>query len=163
MFPWSNLIRANDLIYGIFRVACGVLLTAMVVTVFAEVLARYVFLASTPWAHEVAVYCFIGIVLFGTSLGVRDHSHLVADVMPSSLPRTWDRLLTAFSHLAVTVMAIVFVWYGFDYAVLGLNRLSFSMGFPMTYIYISMPIAGAAILLFLIEKFHALWTERDGA
>ncbi len=154
------LRRFNDLIYRTFTVVCAVMLTVMVLTIFMQVLARYVFLASTPWSEEIAVYCFIWVVLLGTSLGVRDHSHLVADVFPDNLGPLWDLALTALSHALVMVVALVFLWYGADYARLGLTRLSFSMGFPMFYIYVVLPISGAAMVLFLLERFHALFTTR---
>ena len=154
------LRRLNDLVYLTFEIACATLLTVLIVTIFVQVLARYVFLASTPWSEEIAVYCFIWVVLFGTSIGVRDHSHLVADVLPENLPATLDKGLTALSQSLITVAALVFLWYGADYARLGITRLSFSMGFPMVYIYIAMPISGGAMLLFLVERFHILFAGR---
>ena len=156
---WVPLRRLNDAVYLIFEMACAVLLTVMVVTIFAQVLARYVFLASTPWSEEIAVYCFIWVVLFGTGIGVREHSHLVADVLPDGLPAILDRGLTFLSQALIAVTAAVFLWYGAEYAMLGITRLSFSMGFPMVYIYIAMPIAGGAMLLFLAERFHVLFAH----
>ena len=161
--PWSILKGVNDALYRALTVVCAVLLTVMVATIFVQVLARYVFLASTPWSEEVAVYCFIWVVLLGTSLGVRDHAHLVADLLPETMGPFWDKALTAFVYGTVTVTAAIFLWFGSDYAILGMTRLSFSMGFPMFYIYISMPITGAAMLLFLIERFHGLRVEERAA
>ena len=159
---WSILNRVNDRLYGFLSVVCAVLLTVMILTIFAQVVGRYLFEASTPWAEEVAVYCFIWVVFLGTSLGVRDHSHLVADLLPATMGRILDSVLIAFGHLMVTVTAFVFLWFGSRYAILGLTRMSFSMGFPMIYIYISLPITGAIMFLFLIERFHALWAEAGG-
>ena len=156
--PWSILKELNDALDRVLAVVCAVLLTVMVATIFVQVLARYVFLASTPWSEEIAVYCFIWVVFLGTGLGVRDHAHLVADLLPDTMGPFWDKALMVFSHGMVTVVALVFLWYGLDYAILGMTRLSFSMGFPMFYIYISLPITGAVMLLFLIERYHALWS-----
>ena len=156
---WAGLRRLNDLVDTVLEIVCSILLTVMVTTIFVQVLARYVFLASTPWSEEIAVYCFIWVVLLGTSLGVRSHGHLVADVLPDDLPASIEKALVALSLGLVTVVALVFLWYGADYARLGITRLSFSMGFPMVYIYAGMPIAGAAMLLFLVERFHLLFAS----
>ena len=161
--PWSILKGLNNRLDRVLTVVCAVLLTVMVVTIFVQVLARYVFLASTPWSEEVAVYCFIWVVFLGTGLGVRDHAHLVADLLPENLGPFWEKALMAFSLGMVTVIALVFLWYGLDYAILGLTRLSVSMGFPMFYIYISLPTTGAVMLLFLIERAHALWSGDAGS
>ena len=156
---WAGLKSLNDLVDFVLEIVCSILLTVMVTTIFVQVLARYVFLASTPWSEEIAVYCFIWVVLLGTSLGVRSHGHLVADVLPDDLPAPVEKALVALSLALVTVVALVFLWYGADYARLGITRLSFSMGFPMVWIYVGMPIAGAAMLLFLVERFHLLFTS----
>ena len=156
---WPGLRRLNDLVDVVFEIVCSILLTVMVTTIFVQVLARYVFLASTPWSEEIAVYCFIWVVLLGTSLGVRSHGHLVADVLPDDLPASVEKAIVALSLALVTVVALVFLWYGADYARLGITRLSFSMGFPMVYIYAGLPIAGAAMLLFLLERFHVLFAS----
>ena len=158
MSPWSILKGLNDRVDRVLTFVCAVLLTVMVATIFVQVLARYVFLASTPWSEEIAVYCFIWVVFLGTSLGVRDHAHLVADLLPDTMGPLWDKALMAFSDGMVTIAALIFLGYGLDYAILGLTRLSFSMGFPMFYIYVSLPITGAVMLLFLIERAHALWS-----
>lgn len=158
MSPWSILKGLNDRVDRVLTVVCAVLLTVMVATIFVQVLARYVFLASTPWSEEIAVYCFIWVVFLGTSLGVRDHAHLVADLLPDTMGPFWDKALVAFNDGMVTIAALIFLGYGLDYAILGLTRLSFSMGFPMFYIYVSLPITGAVMLLFLIERAHALWS-----
>ena len=158
MSPWSILKGLNDRVDRVLTVVCAVLLTVMVATIFVQVLARYVFLASTPWSEEIAVYCFIWVVFLGTGLGVRGHAHLVADLLPDTMGPFWDKALMAFSDGMVTVAALIFLGYGLDYAILGLTRLSFSMGFPMFYIYVSLPITGAVMILFLIERAHALWS-----
>ena len=157
MAPMAVVKLVNDRLYQVLTVVCAILLTVMVATVFVQVLARYVFLASTPWSEEVAVYCFIWVVLLGTSLGVRDHGHLVADLLPETMGPLWDKVLAAFGYLMVTATGVIFLWYGLEYAVLGLTRQSISMGFPMFYLYVSMPVTGAAMLLFLIERWHGLW------
>ena len=158
----SMLKQISGFLYRLLRAACALFLAIMVTTVFYQVLARYWLEVATPWAEEVAVYCFIWSVLLGTALGVRDNSHLVCEFLPASLPRPLDRSLDAFAFVMAAVTGIVFLWFGADYARLGMTRLSYSMGFPMFYIYVSMPIAGASMLLFLVERLHTLWKDGSG-
>ena len=157
--PWSILKGLNDALDRVLAVVCAVLLTVMVATIFVQVLAR----VTSSWPRRRGrrrsrSIVFIWVVFLGTGLGVRDHAHLVADLLPETMGPFWDKALMVFSHGMVTVVALVFLWYGLDYAILGVTRLSFSMGFPMFYIYISLPITGAVMLLFLIERYHALWS-----
>lgn len=158
------LVKAlNRRLADALALICAALLTVMVCAVFVQVLARYVFVASTPWAEEVAVYCFIWVVLLGTSIGVRTGQHLVADLLPGTLGTAGDKILLSFGYAISVLVAFIFVRYGADYAVLGLRRASISMGFPMFYIYVSMPISGVAMALFLFENIHDLWSKGRAA
>ena len=57
------------------------------------------------------------------------------------------------------VMALVFIWYGYQFSILGLSRFSYSTGFPMVSLYAAMPISGSLTVFYLIEKFGDLWGE----
>ena len=154
---WSALVRVNDFVERALTVLCAVFLVSVVATVFFQVVGRYVLQTSTPWSEETAVYSFIWMVLFGTAIGVREHSHLVADILPESMGPFLDKLVPTLTYAVVFVLAIAFVRYGSEYALLGRTRFSDTMGFPMVIVYVSLPIAGAAMLLFLIERLVATW------
>ena len=151
--PRSILVRVNEVIYGFLRIVCATLFAVMLVAVSVQVFGRYVLLASTPWAEEVSVYCLIWFVLLGASMAVRDNAHFVSDILPPSLPGVVDKSLAALTNALYLATAVIFIWYGFQYAVLGLGKFSFSMGFPMIYIFMSMPVTGAIMLVFLVERF----------
>ena len=155
---WSALIRVNDIVDRVLTVLCAVFLLAVVVTVFYQVVGRYVLQTSTPGAEETAVYSFIWMVLFGTAIGVREHSHLVADILPETMGPFLDKLITTLTYAVVLVLAFVFIRYGGEYALLGRTRFSDTMGFPMIIVYVSLPISGVAMLLFLVERLVATWS-----
>lgn len=155
---WWILVKVNDLVYKVLTVLCAVFLAAVVITVFYQVLGRYVLHTSTPWSEETAVYSFIWMVLFGSALGVRDHSHLVADLLPESMGPFLDKLVPTATYAVTFVLALAFVRYGGEYALLGRTRYSDTMAFPMIIVYVSLPISGVAMILFLIERTIITWT-----
>ncbi|MDP7666632.1 MAG: TRAP transporter small permease [Rhodospirillales bacterium] len=155
---WWILVKVNDLVYKVLTVFCAVFLAAMLVTVFYQVLGRFVLQASTPWAEETAVFSFIWMVLFGSALGVRDHSHLVADLLPESMGPFIDKLIPTITYAVTFTLALAFVIYGGEYALLGRTRVSETMGFRMIFVYVSLPISGVAMILFLIERTIITWT-----
>ena len=155
---WRILVKVNDLVYKVLTVFCAVFLAAMMVTVFYQVLGRFVLQASTPWSEETAVYSFIWMVLFGSALGVRDHSHLVADLLPETMGPLLDKLVPTVTYAVTFVLALAFVRYGSEYALLGRTRYSDTMAFPMIIVYVSLPISGVAMILFLIERTIITWT-----
>jgi TRAP-type C4-dicarboxylate transport system permease small subunit len=122
------------------------------VTVFAQVLTRYVFLAPLVWAEELAVFCFSWVVMLGIALGARERAHLVCDFLPRGANRRLDAVTGMVAALAVLVAAVVFVVYGAQFAVLGLRRYSFATGLPMTGLYVAMPVSGLLMLVFVANQ-----------
>ena len=158
---WSVFTGLNDILYTVIKIFCAVFLTGLIVTVFIQVFGRYVLRTSTPWSEETAIYCFIWMVLMGSALGVRDHSHLVADLLPESMGPFLDKLVLSFTHVTTAILAVVFAWFGYEYAILSLTRYSDTMGFPMFYINVSVPVSGVAMLLFVAERLIDTWTSLD--
>ena len=50
------------------------------------------------------------------------------------------------------LMALVFAWYGYDFARFGFIQTSEMSGINMLSIYISFPLAGVSWIMFLVEK-----------
>jgi TRAP-type C4-dicarboxylate transport system permease small subunit len=50
------------------------------------------------------------------------------------------------------LMALVFAWYGYDFAKFGFIQNSEMSGINMLSIYISFPLAGVTWALFLLER-----------
>ena len=155
---WSVVTGVNDIVYWVIKIICAVFLFVLIVTVFIQVFGRYVLGTSTPWSEETAIYCFIWMVLFGSALGVRDHSHLVADIMPDTMGAFLDKLVPTLTYIVIIILGLFFARYGYQYAILGLTRYSDTMGFPMFYIYISLPVSGVAMVLFVTERLIGTWT-----
>ena len=132
--------------------ACALLLALLVVTVFTQVLTRYVFLTPLIWAEELAVLCFSWVVMLGIALGTREHAHLVCDFLPREAGRRLDALTEAVASVSLAVAAAVFVVYGSEFAMLGLRRYSYATGIPMTSLYVAMPVSGLLTLCFIGEE-----------
>jgi C4-dicarboxylate transporter DctQ subunit len=82
----------------------GLLLTAMTLITFSQVVARYVFNAGAVWALELTTYLFAWLVLFGASYGVRVGAHIGIDAAVKHLP---PKLYQAGGVLA-TVLCIAY-------------------------------------------------------
>ena len=160
-----RLVRAleffNNASYKVGREICALFLTVIVLSVVGQVFTRYVLLSPLIWTEEASIFALSWLVLLGTSLGVRNGTHLVCDFLPSEMPRLLKTSLAIFGYTMTGVMALVFIWYGYQFSVLGLSRFSYSTGLPMVYLYAAMPIAGILIVLFLIEKIAGHWVEHD--
>lgn len=150
---------ANCLLDAYFK-TLQVLLTAlmllMVVPVSWQILSRYfdVF-PRYIWTEEAARFCFVWVVMIGSMIAVRDDSHFNVDLLRQPETDQQKGIANLTVHLVMLLMAIVFAWYGYEFAELGFTLKSEMSAINMLSIYISFPLAGVTWAIFLFEKIAA--------
>ena len=145
--------RLLDGYYRLLKLLLTVLMGALVVPVAMQILSRYVdFVPRYIWTEEIARFCFVWIILIGSMIAVRDWSHFDLDLLPRSANPAVELSLTLVTYAAVLTVALTFLWYGWDFAILGSRQQSEISGLPMLSIYIAWPVAGATWLLFIAER-----------
>lgn len=129
------------------------LMACMIVPVSMQVLSRYCgFLPRYIWTEEVARFCFVWIVMIGAMVAVREGTHFDVDLMPAPNTKREEGVSKLIVHACMLLMAVVFAWYGAQFARFGSIQKSEMSGINMLSIYISFPLAGTTWLLFLAEK-----------
>ena len=145
-----------DAYYRLLKVLLTGLMGLLIVPVSLQVLSRYTGLIPRwIWTEEVARFCFMWIIMIGAMIAVRDSTHFDVDVLPK--PKTargeaWSRLVV---HGFMLIVAIVFVRYGWDYALFGWQQESELTGINMLWIHAAYPLAGVTWAAFLVEKMAA--------
>lgn len=161
--------RLLDVYYRLLQVVLTLLMAALTIPVGMQILSRYTGLIPRfIWTEEIARFCFVWIILVGSMIAVRDDTHFDVDVLPHSANPRIELLMKALVHAAVFAVAVTFLYYGYDFAVLGSRQQSEISGLPMLSIYIAWPLAGLTWALFLAEKLYDDMIEyrqkvRDGA
>ncbi len=89
----------------------ALLLTAMTLLTFIQVVLRYVFNSGLLWALEGTTYMFAWLVLLGISYGVRTHAHIGIDAGVKLLP-PGARRVTGLVTLALCLVFAGLMLYG---------------------------------------------------
>jgi len=76
----------NRLINHLEEGFIALLLAAMTLLTFAQVVLRYVFNSGFVWGVEATTYMFAWLVLFGISYGIRVHAHIGIDLLVRACP-----------------------------------------------------------------------------
>ncbi len=143
--------------YRLLKIVLTVLMTLLIIPVSMQILSRYTGLIPRYiWTEEIARFCFVWIILIGAMIAVRDGTHFDVDVLPRSSSKTVEFASRMFVHVAILCMALSFLYWGYDFGILGSRQRSEISGLPMLSIYIAWPIAGATWTLFTLEK---MWDE----
>lgn len=146
--------------YRLLKLLLTILMAALIIPVGMQILSRYTgIIPRFIWTEEIARFCFVWIILIGAMIAVRDGTHFDVDVLPHSPNPLVELMMKLIVHAVMMTVAITFVMWGYDFAVLGSRQISEIAGLPMLSIYIAWPIAGATWILFLAEK---VWDDISG-
>src|SRR5262249_43585841 len=101
----ENLLRGVRALLAVIRVLSGVLLALSVALNFANVVGRYFFSASIPWAEEAMLFFMVGCVFLGNGVVVWSGRQIRMDVVVGLLPRQAREALDLFSELVFIATA----------------------------------------------------------
>lgn len=92
------------------------LIVALVLVMFYEVIARYVFEKPTLWANELSLWMAGGIFLFSGLYAMQQRSHIRIYLLYDMMPRNVQRLCDSFSVLLIVGFAFVMLWGSYNEA-----------------------------------------------
>jgi len=139
----------------LLRILVGLLIAALIVPVFMQVLARYTGIIPTYlWTEELAKFIFIWIVMLGSMIAVWEGTHFDVRVIPDATSRLGILLQKGIVLLMICAFALLFIRFGIDYAKFGSIQSSVMMQVNLLWIYLSVPLAGIVWFLF---AFFRLW------
>ncbi len=78
----------------------ALLLAAMTLLVFMEVVLRFGFGTGFMWAEELTLHLSAWMVLFGVSYGIKVGSHIGVDALVKLMPSPLRRLISAVAVIA---------------------------------------------------------------
>lgn len=135
------------------RILLGCLMASLAVPVAMQVISRYTGLIPTYlWTEELATFIFVWVVMIGSMLAVWDGTHFDVVITPDAKSPFWTLIQKGVVHAAILVFALLFAWYGIEYAKVGTIQNSVMMRANLLWIYITVPLAGAIWAIFAIYR-----------
>lgn len=132
---------------------CQGLLAFFVVLLFIQILLREFFEYSISWGEELATYLFVWFVFFGACYACRLAAHNRVTFQFKLLPKKVARGIEAFSDLIWVVFNCYFVYLSYQFVFHKMNVFwkSQTMGIPMKYFYMVLPIAFSLMAIRVIQ------------
>ena len=98
----------SRVINNIEEAIIALLLAAMTLLVFVEVVLRFGFGQGLMWAQELTLHLSAWMVLFGVSYGIKVGSHIGVDALVKILPSTIRRVVSALAVIACLIYCGLF-------------------------------------------------------
>jgi len=144
------------------QVVEGLLLVMMVVLcadVFLGVFSRYVMARTFTWYDEIARLLFVWIVFLGAAVGVRRSAHFRLHLLVDRFSPGLRRAAHVVGVLVVMGFGLLLIQQGWKLVELGQFQRTPVMGLSKQYVYLSVPVGGALIILYSLPH---LWRALRG-
>lgn len=106
IFQWFNKLEE--------AILC-LLIVAMTLLVFVEVVLRFGFNYGWIWAQELTLYIGAWFVLFGASYGIKAGAHIGVDAFVKLLPTLYQRIVGLIGVILCAVYCGLFLYGGWVY------------------------------------------------
>ncbi len=147
------MTRVLDAIHLVLRLALGLLIAGLLVPVTAQIISRFTGIVPRYiWTEEIARFCFVWMIMVGAMCAVRDGTHFDLEVLPVSANAKVEAAKRIFVQLMILAVALIFIWYGWDFILFGWYQKSEIAALPMNWIFVAWPLTGVVTTLFVIEK-----------
>ena len=146
------------LFLAVNRWALILLLAAMSVIIFTNVVLRYTTHESIEWAEEVSRHMMIWLTFLGAGPVLRYGGHIAVENLQDALPRKAAIALRIVVALLLFAFFGFMIWYGWLYMQRTMFQLTAVTQIPFAYIYSAMPIGGVLLVVhfLLIVKGYVL-------
>lgn len=147
--PFHNRADALDTFERLFlaanRWALILILAAMSLIIFTNVVLRYVFGESIPWGEEVSRHLMIWLTFVGAGPVLRYGGHIAVENLQDALPRRIAVALRVLVALLLFAFFVFMVWYGWLYMERNQFQLTAATQIPMSWVYAAMPVGGVLL------------------
>jgi TRAP-type C4-dicarboxylate transport system permease small subunit len=137
----------SDFLNRICEVAVVILLSAMAVVVFLQVLFRYVLHLPLFWTEEFARYCLVWASLLGAAIALKRGEHIAVTFLLDTFPKKAASASTMVAQVSVILILTVMVWGGIKLVLVTSAQISPALRISMAIPYLALPV-GAVIMLF---------------
>lgn len=131
-----------------------VLLLAMVLIVFLNVVLRYGFSSGIHWSEEISLVIVIWFTFIAMALGVKENLHINVDILPKKLPEAFFTTLMCIRDLLVILIGGVMIYYGWKLTLNGARSFLPATHIPNSINYVVLPISGIFIVLYAIIHLY---------
>ncbi|MEW9617234.1 TRAP transporter small permease [Shinella sp. S4-D37] len=144
--------RICGTIDSIVMALLGLFLAGVVVTCLLAVWMRYISNLPISWSEQVARIGLVWIILLGTAVAYRRKRHVAVELFYTMLPARYRPSLSKVVELMNLALFVIFTWHGAKLTLDNLGQTYGALGISVASYYAAMPIAGALMLLFWLER-----------
>jgi len=150
--PVKPLARLTHIAANVLMIISALGLLAMTFIVGWQVFGRFVLNSSPSWSEQSALTLMIWFIFLAGAAGVKEGFHIRIIAVEKSLSPSRQKKMRMASNAVVGFCGLAMLWWGGELVLRTWSHVIPSLGLPRGMAYLSIPIAGALIALFSLER-----------
>ena len=135
--------------------AVAAIFAAMCAVGLLQVFNRFVLNRSLSWSEEFQIYCHVWIVFLAIPNAYRHGAHMSVAAFRSRLPRRLARLFDFTIEILWIWFAVALAWLAWRVSEVAKLQSSPGLDLPMNWVYYSMVVGGAYLLVVVLRRILA--------
>ena len=142
------LDNIRNVMNKVIRIVCILLFAFMVIIGTYQILVRYIFNSPSTVSEELLTYSFTWMSLFAAAYVSGKREHMRMGFLADKLSGKNLTILNVVIEIIIAFALIVMVYGGISITSLSMTQKTASLGIPMGYVYIVIPITGVVIAVY---------------
>src|SRR3984957_6416205 len=160
----DGLLKGVRWLLMVTRTLSGICLLASVAINFVNIIGRYFFSVSIPWAEEIMLFLMVGCVFTGCCAVAWEGRQIKMDVVIGMLPPQWREFLHVLSEIVLVATAAavtVFAWPVIT-QLAAFDERSQAANFPLAIPQAMIPIGYTLMALLVAFRLVMRWQVGSG-
>lgn len=152
--------RIVDFYFWMLKAAIALLLAAMVILIFGNVVMRYALNSGITMSEELSRLAFVWLIFLGAALALRDHAHIGIDTLIRALPPKAAKACVLAGYLLMLVACALLIQGSLEQSMLTWSAVTPAAGISMSWFMIPVVVFSVTALLLLGVEAFAILTGR---
>lgn len=137
----------------------------IILLVFIQVLARFVFNISVGWSAELSRYLLIWITWISMSYTIRKSDHIRITLIVERLPQKVQKVIEVIVILVWSAFAFIMAYVGTEVVqtMKLMGQKTSTLGISMWVVYLIIPIGGVLMLIRLVQQLYFVFRPEKNA
>ncbi len=146
-------MNIKKFVQNIEEYTCAVLLSAMSVIVFWQVICRFLLHLPLRWSEELSIFILVWVTFLGASIGVKRGAHVGIEAFVILLPKKVQHFMKIVAYILSASFFVLLIFLGFSIvkSQMMTGQVSPAMRIPMYYAYLAVPIGSIFISIRFIQ------------
>jgi TRAP-type C4-dicarboxylate transport system permease small subunit len=137
-----------NLIHIVLVLFADLLMIAMVLLVFVNVILRYVFSIGIVWSEEVSLLFLVWFIFISFGLGIKQNLHITINVFSrEKISAKFNRVLDTISNIIIIFIGVIMTVYGGILVQFTMRSIMPATHMPAGVLYGVVPFAGLSIII----------------